>query len=107
MANGYKNKLFESGFLTYIGVSDEIHKDKMEKMLRSNLKSSNFQIILDNDGHFIEELDSKFLWINCRTVDFPVPLPPIKQFSEGENFITKSSSFDFKKAKELSEIFFI
>ena len=64
MANGYKNKLFESGFLTYIGVSDEIHKDKMEKMLRSNLKSSNFQIILDNDGHFIEELDSKFLWIN-------------------------------------------
>lgn len=64
MANGYKNKLFDSGFLTYIGVSDEIHKDKMEKMLQNNIKNGSFHIILDNDGHFIEELDSKFLWMN-------------------------------------------
>ena len=64
MAKGYKKKLYTSGYLNYIGVSDESKKEDLIYRVKDRTSSNNVYIILDNDSHCIEDLNSKFMWIN-------------------------------------------
>lgn len=64
MASGYRKQLYNSGYLNYIGVSKEEHKDGTSFRVKDRSYKDKAYIILDNDSHCIEDLDSKYMWLN-------------------------------------------
>ena len=61
MASGYRKQLYNSGYLNYIGVSKEEHKDGTSFRVKDRSYKDKAYIILDNDSHCIEDLDSKYI----------------------------------------------
>lgn len=80
LSGAYKTKLFSLDNLEVIGVSD-ISKIDYIKQNVSSFSRKEFNFVVDEDAHCLEEIGSKFFWIKGVSCDFTTIKKAIRDYN--------------------------
>lgn len=85
LSQTYKEKLFNSSSLNLLGLSDLNKKNIISEKLRQVTKRE-FDFILDEDSHTLQQLGEKHFWIKAQKLGFQAIKNAIKDFSVSLSF---------------------
>lgn len=72
LSMAYKKELLSLSELNLIGISEISQKDEVIQLLKSINKIKNFNFILDNDSHCIDDILNKVMWLKGTKGDFRI-----------------------------------
>lgn len=91
--NQYKNKLFNNPNMSVIGVNSYSKREQVEKNLQDLYIKKDFNFIVDEDSHTLNEHGRKFMWLKSEKNDFESLKQALNDYSNSfllENLVVPS-----------------